>query len=65
MKIAKVTSFFSPVEGGMETHLLEETKELLKLGHEVTVYTSDSLREGKIAQRHAHFAGVHVERLSG
>ncbi|HLC71967.1 MAG TPA: glycosyltransferase family 4 protein [Candidatus Nanoarchaeia archaeon] len=63
MKIAKVTAFFSPVEGGMETHLLEETKELVKLGHQVTVYTSDSLREGRIAQRHATFNGVAVERL--
>ncbi|MBI1972808.1 glycosyltransferase family 4 protein [Candidatus Woesearchaeota archaeon] len=63
MKIAKVCSFFYPVEGGMETHLLEETKELVKLGHDVTVLTSDALREGRIQQKQAFFSGVHVERL--
>jgi len=63
MNIAKVCSFFYPVEGGMETHLLEETKELVKLGHDVTVFTSDALREGRIQQKQAFFSGVHVERL--
>ena len=48
MKIVKVTSFFHPVTGGMEIHMLNESKELIKLGHEVSIYTSNSLREGKI-----------------
>ena len=31
MRIAKVTSFFHPVKGGMENHLYYEGLELLKL----------------------------------
>src|SRR3989344_6005363 len=48
MKIIKVTSFYSPVTGGMETHMLNESKELIKLGHQVSIYTSNSKRKGKL-----------------
>ena len=48
MKIIKITSFYSPVTGGMETHMLNESKELIKLGHQVSIYTSNSKRKGKL-----------------
>ena len=48
MKIIRVCSFFYPVRGGMENHLFNITKELVKLGNEVTVYTSNSTREDKL-----------------
>ncbi|MDP1694711.1 MAG: glycosyltransferase family 4 protein, partial [Candidatus Woesearchaeota archaeon] len=63
MKIIRVCSFFYPVEGGMETHLLEETKELAKLGHEVVVWTSDSLRAGTSPKKKEEINNVSIERL--
>ena len=63
MKIIRVCSFFYPVEGGMETHLLEETKELAKLGHQVRVWTSDALRVGRYEKRKEEINKVVVERL--
>ncbi len=63
MKIARVCSFFYPVDGGMETHVLEETKELAKRGHQVTVYTSDALRTGKYPKKREVINKVRIERL--
>lgn len=48
MKIIRICSFFHPVRGGMENHLYNITKELVKLGNEVTVYTSNSTRENRL-----------------
>jgi len=39
MKIVFITSAFYPSIGGVETHVLELSKELIKRGHEVTVIT--------------------------
>ena len=41
MKILQVTPFFSPVHGGSAEVPYQLCKELLKRGHEVTIYTSD------------------------
>lgn len=41
MKIVFVTSAFYPSIGGVETHVLQLSKKLIELGHEVTVITED------------------------
>ncbi len=63
MNIARVCSFFPPVVGGLEILVYEETKELVKLGNNVTVFTSDALREGKIATKEEIVNKVKVYRL--
>jgi len=63
MKIIKVSSFFWPVKGGMENHLYYEGKELIKSGHDLQVFTSDSLRRGKIKRKFAIIDGIHVSRF--
>jgi len=63
MRIAKVTSFFHPVKGGMENHLYYEGLELLKLGHSLDVLTSDSDRTGKISEKEAVVDGINVIRM--
>lgn len=40
MKIIQVAPYFQPHIGGVESHVLEISIELIKRGHEVTVYTS-------------------------
>ena len=62
MKIMRVTSFFYPVEGGMETHVLEETKELAKR-HNVEVWTSDSTRDGRVQQKEETINNVKIKRF--
>ena len=42
MKILQVTNLFSPVHGGSAEVPYHLSRELVKRGHEVTVYTSDS-----------------------
>lgn len=41
MNIVFISSSFYPSIGGVETHVLELSKELVKLGHKVTVITED------------------------
>ena len=41
MKILQVTPFFSPLMGGAAEVPYQVSKELVKRGHQVTVYTSD------------------------
>ncbi len=45
MKIIQVTQRFSPAIGGVETHVYNIAKKLVEKGHEVTVYTSDLLKD--------------------
>ena len=40
MKIAQVTPYFHPHVGGVESYVLALSKELMKKGHDVTVYTT-------------------------
>jgi glycosyltransferase involved in cell wall biosynthesis len=46
-KIIQITTFFHPVIGGVEQHVLELSKELVKKGHQVTIFCSDSTRTKK------------------
>jgi glycosyltransferase involved in cell wall biosynthesis len=45
MKIIQVTQRFFPAIGGVETHVYNIAEKLVEKGHEVTVYTSDLLRD--------------------
>lgn len=43
MRIALVTAYFPPAPGGQELHVYELARGLARMGHEVTVVTSDLL----------------------
>jgi glycosyltransferase involved in cell wall biosynthesis len=62
MKIAKISSFFWPVRGGMENHLYYEGREIIKLGHDLSIFTSDSARTGKITKKTEEIDGIKVKR---
>ena len=55
MKIIQISTFFHPVTGGVETHVYNLSKELVTLGHEVTVLTSDSAKFGPRLSRNETF----------
>lgn len=59
MRIAQVTSYFEPHIGGVETHVRELSRELVRRGHEVTVLTADT--EG-VGERGA-FGGFDIVRV--
>lgn len=64
MKIAQVTTFFHPVTGGVETHVLNLSRELVKAGHNVEVLCSDSNKIGpRIRERSSSFLGCKVKRF--
>jgi glycosyltransferase involved in cell wall biosynthesis len=61
-KVCFVTPFFYPVIGGVETHILESGKELMKKGWKVYVVTSDSDRFGKVEKKEEIYEGIQVIR---
>lgn len=64
MKIAQITTFFHPVTGGVETHVLELSRDLVEKGHDVEVLTSSSNKNGpKITEFKTQFLGVKVRRF--
>ncbi|MFQ5493158.1 MAG: glycosyltransferase family 4 protein [Candidatus Dojkabacteria bacterium] len=64
MKIALVSTFFHPVTGGVETHVLSLARELTAKGHEVVVLTSDSNKSGpRIKEKETDYLGVKVKRF--
>jgi glycosyltransferase involved in cell wall biosynthesis len=64
MKIVQICPFFYPVEGGVEEHVLQISKNLTKKGHNVTIFTSDSLRNGRIKQKFEKIEGLEVFRFT-
>src|SRR3989344_4655825 len=64
MKIVMVAPFFHPVVGGMENHVLNISKELIKKGHAVEVWTSNLSREGKIKEKEGMFEGIKIKRFN-
>jgi glycosyltransferase involved in cell wall biosynthesis len=64
MKIVQICPFFYPVKGGVEEHVLQISKELFKRGHVVTIFTSDSLRVGKIKTKTETIQGIRVFRFT-
>lgn len=64
MKIIQITTFFHPVTGGVESHVLNLSRELEKNGHEVVVLTSDSTKKGKkVSQRETDYFGLEIHRF--
>ena len=47
MRIAMVSPYFYPVIGGIETYVLELSRELINMGHEVSVLTSNKTMNGE------------------
>ena len=63
MKIAMVTPLFHPVTGGTEVHVLNLSRALTKLGHEVEVHTtSNTYTERDVLPRYEELDGVKVIR---
>ena len=64
MKIAEVTPFFRPVEGGVEQHVLNVSKTLVSLGNEVQVLTTKSHHFGRLdALEEEEIDGLRVFRF--
>jgi len=64
MKILQVTTFFHPVTGGVESHVLNLSRELEKNGHEVEVLCSDSTKLGKrVTQSDTDYFGIKIHRF--
>lgn len=64
MKIIQITTFFHPVTGGVEAHVLNLSKELEKNGHEVEVLCSDSTKLGKnIEKSTTDYFGIKIHRF--
>jgi len=64
MKICFITSFFYPVRGGTETHIMELSKQLIKKGHSVTVFTTDLSRTGKIEKKQETINKIKIKRFN-
>lgn len=63
MKIVQITTFFHPVTGGVESHVLNLSRELEVLGHEVEVLTSDSTKLGpRTTEKKTSYFGVKIYR---
>jgi glycosyltransferase involved in cell wall biosynthesis len=66
MKIIQVTQRFFPAIGGVETHVYNIAKKLIEQGHEVTVYTSDLLRDNpqiRLCNVKDKVNGIRIRRL--
>ncbi len=64
MKIVQISPFFYPVKGGVEEHVLQISKELVKRNHSIIVLTSDSSRNGKIKKKFEIIEKIPVYRFS-
>ncbi|MBR9705259.1 glycosyltransferase family 4 protein [Candidatus Pacearchaeota archaeon] len=62
-KIVFVTPFFYPVIGGVESHIFYKAQELIKLGYDIEVFTSDSNRSGIIENKSEVMDGIKVTRF--
>jgi glycosyltransferase involved in cell wall biosynthesis len=63
LKIAQVTPYFYPVEGGVERHVLCLSRELVAMGHEVDIYTCKKDRNGGKLDSESHVDGLTVRRF--
>jgi glycosyltransferase involved in cell wall biosynthesis len=63
VKVVQVTPYFAPVEGGVERHVLNLSKELIKLGHEVEVLTCNLTRKGQVLDHSSIVEGIQVRRF--
>src|SRR3989344_8784445 len=63
MKILFVAPFFHPVKGGMEEHIFQLAKNLIKNGHNVEIITSNLSRKGKLKIKDETYQGIKIKRL--
>jgi glycosyltransferase involved in cell wall biosynthesis len=63
MKIAQVTPYFLPVEGGVERHVLNLSRELVRRGHEVEIFTCASTRQSEALDHSSVVEGLRVYRF--
>ncbi len=59
-----VTPSFFPVLGGLELYVFNISRELVKRGHEVHVYTPQTVMGQKIIPLEQELDGVHIHRLA-
>ncbi len=63
-KIIQVTTFFHPILGGVEQEVLDLSNQLIKEGHEVTVFCSNSTRSRKkIKKLHDKIGKIKIRRF--
>ena len=62
MKIAHVSSFYTPAIGGVKQVIEEIAKSQIEAGHEVHVYCSDWDKEKRVKKKEEVIKGVHVHR---
>ena len=61
--IGMVSPSFFPMIGGVEAYVLGIGKELVRLGHEVTVYTPDSVLGRQISKHEELVDGIRIRRI--
>jgi len=62
-KICFVTSFFCPTIGGVEAHIQNSAKELIKLGYDTEVFISDMDRDKRVNELEYDVDGIKVKRF--
>jgi len=62
-KICFVTSFFYPTLGGVETHIQNTARELIKLGYDCEAYVSDMDRDNKIKKAPEEIDKIKIKRF--
>ncbi len=62
-KVCFVTSFFYPTIGGVETHIQNTAKELIKLGYDIEVYISDMDRDKRLQSGESIIEGIKIKRF--
>ena len=62
-KVCFVTAFFYPTIGGVETHIQNTAKELIKLGYDVEVYISDMDRDKRLPPGDSEIDGIKIKRF--
>ncbi|MEK6935682.1 MAG: glycosyltransferase family 4 protein [Nanoarchaeota archaeon] len=62
-KICFVTSFFYPTIGGVETHIFNTAKELIKKGYDIDIYVSDMDRDKRIKEKEEKIDGIKIKRF--
>jgi glycosyltransferase involved in cell wall biosynthesis len=63
LKIAQITPYFYPVEGGVERHVLCLSRELVARGHEVDIYTCKKDRNGGRLDSESCVDGLTIHRF--
>jgi len=64
LRIAHVTPYFLPVDGGVERHVLNLSKQLVRLGNEVEVFTCKATRNGGTLESFEVIEGIPVHRYA-